>query len=108
MTPELFIKSIERAAKYRIEDIPTIKRIAVLSMQSGSATLPAAEVDEDLDRREAYQEGFLTESPDLSLYQDQDQEPGNPDQNLGPGPDQDPGLPRKEPEPEPEPDPPSS
>ena len=72
MTPELFIKSIERAAKYRIEDIATIERIAHLYLQEGPGELPLAVVDEDFIQREAYQEGALTEAPDLSIYQDPD------------------------------------
>jgi hypothetical protein len=70
MTPELFIKSIERAAKYRIEDIQTIERIAALSMQEGCGTLPVVAVDEHFTSRESYLEGSLTEAPDLSIYQD--------------------------------------
>lgn len=77
MTPELFLKSIERAAKYRIEDIPTIERIAVLLLQEGTGVLPVAEVDEEFTQREAYQEGFLTDAPDISTY---DQETTQPDQ----------------------------
>ncbi|MFV2044494.1 MAG: helix-turn-helix domain-containing protein [Anaerolineales bacterium] len=72
MTPELFIKSIARAAQYRIEDIAVIDRIAFLHLQEGSTKLPAAGVDEHLMQREAYLEGSLTEVPDLTLYQERD------------------------------------
>ena len=68
MTPELFIKCIERAAKYRIEDINTVERIAILHLQEGSGTLPVAQVDEQFTRREAYLEGALTDAPDISTY----------------------------------------
>ena len=68
MTPELFIKTIERAAKYRIQDIHTIERIAILYLQQGAQTLPVAPVDEQFTQREAYLEGSLTEAPDLSIY----------------------------------------
>ncbi len=79
MTPELFIKSIERADKYRIQDIVTIERIAVLSMQGGNATLPSPMVDEHFTQRPAYLEGSLTDSPDLSIYKDPPgEEPPNP------------------------------
>ena len=74
MTSELFIKSVERAAQYRIEDIATIQRIAVLYLQQGSSTLPSAVVDEHFTQREAYLEGSLTDAPDLSIYQDPSQE----------------------------------
>lgn len=78
MTPELFIVSIERAAKYRIEDIAIIERIAHLLLQEGPGELPSALVDEDFTQREAYQEGSLTEAPDLSIYQDPDIAPEAP------------------------------
>jgi transposase len=68
MTPELFIKSIERAFKYQITDIETIARITVLYLGEGSGVFPLVEVDEDFRERQAYQEGALTEQPDLSIY----------------------------------------
>jgi hypothetical protein len=36
--------------------------------------LPLAEVDESFRNRPAYQDGALTEAPDLSVYQDPEQE----------------------------------
>jgi len=68
MTPDLFLKSIERAAKYRIQDIHTIERIAILLLQQTTNTLPLVQVDEDFTQREAYLEGFLTDAPDISTY----------------------------------------
>jgi len=68
MTPALFIKSVERARKYRITSIATIERIALLHLAQEGATLPCVELDEDFRQREAYQEGCLTEEPDLSIY----------------------------------------
>mgnify|MGYP001568751772 CR=1 FL=1 len=70
MTPELFLQSLERAAKYRITNLPTLERIALLCLQGIGATLPVAQVDERFTQREAYQEGSLTEAPDLSIYQE--------------------------------------
>ncbi len=75
MTPELFLKSIERAAKYRIEDIPTIERIAVLLLQEGPGILAVVEVDEEFTGREAYLEGFLTDAPDISTYDPENTQP---------------------------------
>jgi len=77
MTPELFIKSIARAAKYRITSLETIGRIALLYLQQGTGVLPVATVDEQFTQREAYLEGSLTEAPDLSIYQDP-QDPQDP------------------------------
>jgi hypothetical protein len=68
MTPELFIQTVERAHKYRITDLAVIERIAALNLTQGIPTLPFAPIDEDFRRRDAYQEGRLTDPPDLSIY----------------------------------------
>ena len=68
-TQELFIKSIERAHKYRITDIATIERIAALNITQGVQTLPLAEIDENFRQRDVYLEGRLTDFPDLSIYE---------------------------------------
>ena len=68
MTPELFIKSVERAHKYRIIDLPTLERIARLYLEEGMP-LPCVDIDENFREREAYQEGSITEAPDLSIYE---------------------------------------
>ncbi len=89
MTTQLFIKSVERATQYRIEDILTLERIAVLYLQQGSPTLPSAVVDEHFTQREAYLEGSLTDAPDLSIYRDSSQEAPageNPQQQTPPTP----------------------
>jgi hypothetical protein len=67
-TPDLFIQTVERAAKYRITQIETIERIAVLQMTQGIGPLPLADIDQAFHQREAYLEGSLTEQPDLSIY----------------------------------------
>ena len=69
MTPALFIQSLQRAAKYQITRLETIERIAVLSLSQGAGYLPFAQVHEHYQEREAYQEGSLTEKPDLSIYE---------------------------------------
>ena len=71
MTPELFVKSVQRAYRYRINSLQTIERIALLYLAEGTAELPFAELDEDFRQRNAYQEGSLTDLPDLSIYQDE-------------------------------------
>ena len=70
MSVELLSQSLERACKYRITSLETIERIALLYLQQGSAELPLVPVDETFRDRQAYQEGSLTEPPDLSIYQD--------------------------------------
>lgn len=68
MTPELFIKSAERALKYQITSLITLERIARLYLEEGTE-LPCVQIDEAFREREAYQEGSITEQPDLSVYQ---------------------------------------
>jgi transposase len=69
MTADLFIQSVERAHKYQIIDLPTLERIAHLHLEQGTGQLPFAPIDETFREREAYLEGCLTETPDLSIYQ---------------------------------------
>lgn len=70
VSSELFIKSIQRAGRYRITSLETIERITVLYFKEATAELPLVEVDESFRERQAYLEGSLTEQPDLSIYQD--------------------------------------
>jgi transposase len=62
----LFLRTIERAHRYRITSLETLERIALLHLDD--TALPNPVVDPDLEKRPAYQEGSLTETPDLSRY----------------------------------------
>jgi hypothetical protein len=73
-TPALFIKSIERAHKYTITSIDTIERIVVLNITQSERTLPLPEIDEHVQQRETYQQGWLTDPPNLSSYNDTQEE----------------------------------
>ena len=66
MSAELFCQSVKRAREYRIVELPTIERIALLCFKQGEPI--AAEIDESFRDRPAYREGFLTDPPDLSIY----------------------------------------
>lgn len=68
MTPALFTRTVQRALKYGITDIKVIRRIALLYLNAGVETLPQTDVDEDLESRETYIEGRLTDMPDFSVY----------------------------------------
>jgi hypothetical protein len=57
------------ALKYRITSLATLERIALFALQSGSGCWMGVAVDEQLRQRPAYQEGALTDSPDLSGYE---------------------------------------
>jgi len=85
VTPAVFAEALTRARRYRVVDLETLQRIAWLSMSQGQESLPDVEVDESFRQRPAYQEGFLTDEPDLSVYDetpekdDPTHEPGNED-----------------------------
>ena len=70
MTPELFTRSVQRALRFKITSLDTLERIAVLELRDGQSELPTVHVDESFRERPAYLEGSLTDSPDLSLYDD--------------------------------------
>jgi hypothetical protein len=64
----VFVKTVQRALRYRIVDLATLGRIAWLCISQEETVLPQADVDEDFQQRPAYQEGCLTDQPDLSVY----------------------------------------
>jgi transposase len=68
VTRGVFVKTVQRALRYRIVDLATLRRIAWLCISQQDDVLPQADVDEDFQQRLAYQEGCLTDQPDLSVY----------------------------------------
>ncbi len=68
MSAALFVRTIERAMRYRITGIETLQRIALLLMDDPEHPLPAVDIDENFRTRESYLEGRLTDAPDLSQY----------------------------------------
>lgn len=66
--PSLFAKTIKRALKYRITDIKTIERIAVLLMKEDNFQVPVADIDHEFKQRESYIQGRFTAKADLSFY----------------------------------------
>jgi transposase len=62
----LFARAIARAHRYHITSLETLERIALLLLDD--TALPDPWVDPDLEKRPAYQEGSLTDTPDLSRY----------------------------------------
>ncbi len=69
MVFSLFITTIQRALKYRITEMKTIERIAILQMTDGSGyEVPCVDVDSQFKDRESYQEGRLSGEVDLSIY----------------------------------------
>ncbi len=80
VTSSVFVKTVKRAHRYRVVDLATVRRIAWLCISQSEDVLPQADVDEDFQQRPAYQEGCLTDLPDLSVY-DQLGEEENEDDN---------------------------
>jgi len=68
VTPAVFVEALTRALRYRVVQMETLQRIAWFCMSQGQEPLPSADVDESFRQRPAYQEGFLTDEPDLSVY----------------------------------------
>ena len=64
----LFVQTVERALRYRIVEIETLRRIAQLFLVQGEPLLPNPPVDEGFRDRDAYRQGHLTETPDFSAY----------------------------------------
>ncbi len=75
MTPALFIRSIERANKYRVTDAAAIERIAGLLLNHGQILAPQVDINEDYRQRDTYLEGRLTDEPDLSGHQHNTENP---------------------------------
>lgn len=64
----IFIKTIKRALKYRITDMQTVERIALLQISESDYEMPSAEFHKDFENNDAYIEGRLGDSVDLSQY----------------------------------------
>jgi len=68
VTDGVFVQALGRALRYRVIHIDTLRRIAWFCMSQTDQRLPEVDVDETFRQRPAYQEGFLTDQPDLSIY----------------------------------------
>jgi len=75
VTPTVFVAALTRARRYRVVVMETLHRITWLCMSQGQQALPLVDADEDFRQHPAYQEGFLTDEPDLSVY---DETPPDP------------------------------
>jgi hypothetical protein len=68
VTAPVFTRALARAVRYRIVELRTLHRIAWFCLSLGEERPLDVEVDETFRQRPAYQEGCLTDEPDLSLY----------------------------------------
>ncbi len=64
----VFIKTVQRALKYRIMDIQTVERIAILQLRDGDIEVPIPEIDSEFQNRAAYLDGYIADEADLDLY----------------------------------------
>jgi len=72
---EAFLKTLAHALHYRVTQGDAVQRIAwrFLTRGDAEAFVVEPEVDDAFRQRAAYQEGYLTDEPDLSVYDDQDE-----------------------------------
>lgn len=82
VTAEVFRNTTRRALHYRIAKLETVRRISWWCLHELEQPLPNAEVDQAYRDREAFREGCFTELPDLSVYENRDDENQN-DGNQG-------------------------
>jgi transposase len=68
MSPAVFIQTLERAHRYRIVSIDTLRRIALLYLNEAPPPVCAVDIDPSFTTREAYLEGRLTDAPDFAPY----------------------------------------
>ncbi len=64
----LFIETLQRALTYRITDMDTLERIAVLQLKAEGFDPLTPEVDQTFTHRNIYQEGRFADEVDLSRY----------------------------------------
>ena len=64
----VFLDTIQRALKYRITDISSVERIALLQLVNSGYDMPTVDSDLQLQENQAYLEGALTDEVDLSIY----------------------------------------
>lgn len=70
VTPTVFAQTLQRARQYRVVELQSLQRIAWFCLSQGEPSLPSIDVDESFRQRPAYQDGYLTDEPDLSRYDD--------------------------------------
>ena len=74
----IFVQALARARRYRIFQIETLRRIAWFCITQSEDRLPEPEVDDSYRDRAAYQEGYLTDEPDLSVYDSDPEQDDHP------------------------------
>jgi transposase len=70
LTPSLFSATLARAFTYRVTDIDTIQRIAVLKMQQGNCIIQSPDVDMSYKNRKSFLDGQFVDEVDLTTFDD--------------------------------------
>jgi len=68
LSPQLFLRVIQRAVRFRVNDMSTLEDMARLLVMDSDFCDFTADLDHDFQRRESFQEGEFTDSPDFSTY----------------------------------------
>lgn len=69
LSPNLFDRVIERAHRYRVQDVKTLDEIARLLVRDDADFLPESSYDETYENRAEYLEGRRTDSVDWTHYE---------------------------------------
>jgi hypothetical protein len=70
--PAVFAKALQRALKYRIDNMDTIENIIRLFLKQSNYAMPLPEINEAFINRPAYLEGRFTDDVDLSIYKNKE------------------------------------
>lgn len=72
LSPKLLADAVSRAHRYRITDMDTVERIASQLMRENSFQMdffePDPDLDQDMNSRDIYREGEMSDLPDLGKY----------------------------------------
>lgn len=68
VSSSLFVKTIARAKEFGVTDFDTIERMVIYMMREDAFETPLFDLDEDFKNRDCYQEGQVTDLPDLTKY----------------------------------------
>jgi len=68
----VFIRTMERALKYRIKNMDVINNIIRLLLRQSNYDMPLPEIDEEFTSRQAYIDGRFADEVDLSIYKNEE------------------------------------
>jgi len=69
LSPKLFERVVERAHRYKVDDVRALDEIARLLARDDAEFTPDTPFDEGYEERQQYRDGRITDPPDLSGYE---------------------------------------